>query len=166
MTGTLRSVGIVVVALASSAVGLVAQGGMARGNPPAPQGNAGRAAIERQLVANETKINEAVAKGDLAGFKAQVASSAWTVDPGGPMSVADFEKNMSALKIESGWKISDSRVQWVDDTTAILIYKWTGKGSFNGQPIAPATWSSTVWHQQGGTWKAMFHQETAIPDAK
>jgi hypothetical protein len=165
MTRILRAVGIVVV-LVTSAAGLAAQGGVGRAGAPAQGAGMDRAAVERQLIANETKINEAVAKGDLAGFKALIATGAWSVDAGGPMAVADFEKNLASFKLEPGSKITDTRVHWIDDNTAVLFYKWTGKGTFGGQPIPPMTWSSTVWHRQGGAWKAMFHQETAIPDAK
>jgi hypothetical protein len=119
-------------------------------------------AAEKQLIANETAVNEAIAKHDLAGFKKHVPSESWAVDPGGPMQVADLEKNFAQLKVEPGWKIDQSKVVWIDDNTAVHMYRWTGKGSYLGQPFGD-TYSSTVWTNRGGSWVALFHQETPIP---
>ena len=118
-----------------------------------------KAAVEKAIVANENAINTAVAKGDLAGFKKYVASDGWSVDAGGVMAVADFEKQFSQVKVEPGWKIDGSKLIWVDDTTVIHAYHWTGKGSFEGQPMGDS-FSSTVWVSRGGNWTALFHHET------
>jgi hypothetical protein len=120
-----------------------------------------KAAVEKQLIANENAVNEAIAKHDLAGFKKHVPSESWAVDPGGPMTVAEFEKNFTQVKFEPGWKIDQSKVVWIDDNAAVHFYRWTGKGSFGGQPFGD-TYSSTVWANRGGSWVALFHQETPI----
>ena len=125
-----------------------------------------KAALEKTIIANEQKINEAVAKGDLAAFKALVSKDAWSIDSGGPMSVADFEKNFKQAKIEPGWKITDTKVVWIASNTAVLFYKWTGKGTFMGQPVPPVTFCSTVWHKGGDKWAASFHQESAAAAGK
>ena len=39
------------------------------------------ASADKALIANERAINEAIAKGNLAGFKQYVAADAWTIDP-------------------------------------------------------------------------------------
>ena len=101
-------------------------------------------AAEKTLIANERAVNEAVATGDLA--------------------VAEFIKTFPQMtkdmKIAS-WDISDFKTVWVDANTAVLTYKWTGKGTYQGQPIPSATWSSTVWTKRSGKWSAVFHQESA-----
>lgn len=119
-----------------------------------------KSASDKAIVANENKINEAVAKGDAGAFKALVASDAWSMDGGGMMSVADFLKNLKQFKLDPGWKITDTKVLWIASNTAVLTYKWTGKGTYMGQPIPPVTFASTVWHKSGDKWMAMFHQET------
>ena len=123
------------------------------------------AQAEKTLVANERAINAALVKGDLATFKQHVAADAWSIDPmGGRTSVAEFLKGFDAMskdmKIES-WDITETQTQWVDANTAILTYKWTGQGTYQGQPIPSPTWASTVWHRRGGKWTAVFHQESA-----
>ena len=122
------------------------------------------ATAEKALIANERAVNEAVAKGNLAGFKQYVAADGWAIDPSmGRASIADFVKGFDAMvkdtKMES-WDISDSKVQWVDANTAVHTYKWTGKGTYKGQPIPSPTWASTVWTKKNGKWSAVFHQES------
>ena len=122
------------------------------------------ATAEKALIANERAVNEAVAKGNLAGFKQYVAADGWAIDPSmGRASIADFVKGFDAMvkdtKMES-WDITDSKVQWVDANTAVHTYKWTGKGTYKGQPIPSPTWASTVWTKKNGKWSAVFHQES------
>lgn len=118
-----------------------------------------KAAVEKAIIANEQAVSEAFAKNDLAGFKKFVASDGWSVDPGGPMAVSELEKNFSQVKTEPGWKISGSKVVWIDDNAAVHVYRWSGKGSFMGQAFGD-THSSTVWVKRGGNWVAVFHQES------
>ncbi len=124
----------------------------------------GRAAAEQALVANERAINEAFAKGDVAKVRALLAPDGWSVDSMmGPMATSDvlkqFEQMAKDVKITS-WDISDTRTVWVNPNTAILIYKWTGSGTYKGQPIPSPTWASTVWTRRGAKWMAFFHQES------
>ena len=143
----------------SLAVGLTAMAAVsALSQTPAA---ANHAAIEKAIVANERAINDAVAKGDLKGFHANIASDAVGIDMTGISKVngPDFDKMLLATKIQS-WTIDGSQFYWVNDSTVVIMYRWTGKGTFEGQPIPSPTWSSTVWANKGGKWMAVFHQET------
>jgi hypothetical protein len=127
------------------------------------------AQAEKTIIANERAISAAFAKGNLAAFKEHVAMDGFAIDPMmGPMSVAEFVKQFDAMakdmKIES-WDIADSKLQWVDANTAVHYYKWTGKGTMQGQPIPSPTWCSTVWTKKNGKWTATFHQETLVVPA-
>jgi len=154
-------VGLCMVASAS----LVAQSTSGVGAPrPTQQPSSAtmdRAGMEQAIKLNEEKVSEAIAKGQLAAFRVLVADSAWSVDANGPMSALDFQKNFAQLKIEPGWTITDSKIIWSDTNTAVHIYKWTGTATYQGQPLPPVTWSSTVWNKRQGKWVAVFHQETA-----
>jgi hypothetical protein len=125
--------------------------------------DATKAATEKALLANEQKILDAVQKGDLAGFKVLVMADGWSVDGGGFMSVADFEKNFSQVKVTEQ-HMSESKVLWVDANTAIVGYTWTGQGSFMGQAFPSPTYATTVWNKRGTTWVAVCHQE--VPAGK
>jgi hypothetical protein len=125
------------------------------------QGPANRAEIEKQIMKMEQAINEAFAKNDAATFKKMVAEDGLGVDPTGDITIPEYVKMMAEVKIEPGWKIDNSRVLWINDNTAVHIYRWTGKGTFRGEPMPSPTHSSTVWTNRGGRWVPVFHQETA-----
>ena len=119
------------------------------------------------LVANERAVMESFVKGNVAGFKQHVAADSWGIDMTGRMATSEMLKTwdqmMKDIKIES-WDISDIQTIWADPNTAIVTYKWTGKGTYQGNPIPSPVWASTVWTKRGGKWVAMFHQETpAMP---
>ena len=120
-----------------------------------------RSALDKALIANENKINEAVAKGDKAAFTAMVSADALSIDGTGLMKVADFATMLDQLKI-STWKLSDEKVAWVDQNTAIVTSTWTGSGTFQGQPVPAQTYCSTVWTKKGAKWVAVFHQESEV----
>ena len=129
------------------------------------------AQAEKTIIANERAINDAVAKGNVAAFTQYVAADGWAVDRmEGRMAVADFIKGFDQMAKDmkiSSWDITDSKVQWVDATTAVHSYKWTGQGTNQGQPMASPVWASTVWTKKNGKWMAVFHQESAcMPEPK
>jgi hypothetical protein len=127
------------------------------------------AAAEKIIIANERAVNEAFSKGNLAGFKAHVSGDGWAVDPAmGRAPIADLIKDFAAVTKElkiSAWDLSESKILWVDATTAVHSYKWTGKGTDHGQPVLSPVWSSTVWTKKDGKWTAVFHHESGAPPA-
>jgi hypothetical protein len=116
--------------------------------------------LDKALIANEKKINEAFAKGDKATFAALVSPTSISADANGFMKSSDMAAILDQAKITS-WAISDEKVTWIDPNTAIVTYKWTGAGTVMGQPIPPVTYASTVWAKKGDKWVAVFHQESA-----
>lgn len=125
---------------------------------------ADRPAIEKQLVANERAVNAAFAKGDVKGFMSHIDKTGVSVDMMGVTKVSEFEKMIAQTKVES-WNIDQSQFVWVNPQTAVHVYRWTGKGTFMGQPFPSPTWASTVWTSRDGKWLAVFHQETAAMPA-
>jgi hypothetical protein len=122
------------------------------------------AAAEKTIIANERAINEAIAKGNIAGFKQHVSAEAWAIDSmAGRSPVSEFLKIFDQVTKDSkmtSWDITDTHVIWADPNTAVLTYKWTGNGTYQGQPIPSPVWASTVWSKKNGKWTAIFHQET------
>jgi len=122
------------------------------------------AQAEKTIIANERAVNDAVAKGSVAAFKQHVAADGWAIDAmSGRDSIANFIKDFTAMtkdtKIAS-WDITESKIQWVDANTAVHTYKWSGKGTYQGQPLPSPTWASTVWAKKNGQWTAVFHHES------
>ena len=131
---------------------------------PAFAQTAGKAAIEKILIANENKVNEAVMKHDAASFTALVAADGISADMGGIMKVSDFVKSMDQAKIQN-FQILNPQVMWVDDKSAVVVYTWKGKGTWMNEPVPETTYASTVWTERNGKWVAVFHQETGAAPA-
>lgn len=115
--------------------------------------------LDKALIANERKINDAVAKGDKAMFVSLVSPNAWSADGGGFMKISDFVAAFDQVKVTS-WSISDEKVNWIDGNNAVVTYKWTGAGTFQGQPLPGNVYASTVWTKKGDKWVATYHQES------
>jgi len=125
-----------------------------------------RAAVAKQIEAMERGLNTAVQKGDMAAFMANVAEDAVTMDGNGAMTIAEFNKMFSQIRMES-FTIDQVKVTFLNDNAAVITYRWTGKGSMMGQPLPSPAWSSTTWANRNGKWVAVFHQETpAAPPMK
>ena len=86
----------------------------------------------------------------------------------GRAPVADMLKDFAGLTKElkiTSWDITESKIVWVDATTAIHSYKWTAKGTDHGKPLVSPVWASTVWTKKSGKWMALFHHESPLPAA-
>jgi hypothetical protein len=121
--------------------------------------------ISSQLMANEQKVLDALKSKDAAGFSRLVVTDSWTVDENGPMKTAEFVKALPELKVES-LKTSDMKVLSMSPTVSLVTYKLDQKGSFLGQAFPPVVYATTVWVNNGGAWRAMFHQESTAAPAK
>ena len=122
------------------------------------------AAAEKQLIANERMINEAVNKKDLKMFHAMVDPAGIGVDAIGFTKVSDMDKMFMQMNITES-RIDQERVMWVSPEVAVVAYRWTGKGTFQGMPVPSPTYASTIYAKQpNGQWIAKFHQESmALP---
>ena len=117
------------------------------------------AGTAKQIQAMEQALNAAIQKGDLNAFKANIGEDAVSMDGNGPMPIAEFLKEFNQFKVTS-FSIDQAKVTFLNDTAAVITYRWTGKGTMMGQPIPSPTWASTTWLKRGGKWVAVFHQET------
>jgi hypothetical protein len=125
-----------------------------------------KTALEKTLIANEQKLNDAVIKGDAATFKSMVADDGSSIDDHGVMSTADFTKMLKpGIAKITDMRLDAFKVLWVDANTAVLTYTWTGKGTFMDQPVHSPTYCSTVYTRRGTKWVAVYHQETSAAPA-
>jgi len=122
---------------------------------------ANRDAIAKQLEANERAINTAIQKGDMAGFKAIVADDGFAMDGSGLMPVSEFLKMFNEFKIQT-FTIDQVKVVFLNDSAAVITYRFTGKGTMMGQPMPSPVLASTAYANRGGKWMAVFHQETVV----
>jgi hypothetical protein len=126
-----------------------------------------RAAIEKTLMNNEIRINEAFARRDVAFIKTLIDDDGMGVDMMGASSVAEFLMQLPTMDFKiSDVKLADFKYLWLEANTVVMMYTWTGKGTVMGQPVPSPAYASTVWHRRPAGWRAVFHQETAAMTAK
>jgi hypothetical protein len=128
----------------------------------AAQAPADRAAIEKAVMANEMKVNDAFEKRDVAALKALIAEDGIGIDMSGPNTAAEMFKQLPTMDMKiTESKMSDFKFRWIDANSVAVYYTWTGKGTMMGQPVPSPVYCSSVWTKQGAKWMAVFHQETA-----
>jgi hypothetical protein len=116
---------------------------------------------EQKLIANEHALFEAVAKADKGSFLSLThPEGVWTTKQGFvPMKM--LVDGLSAYHLTK-WEIVNPRVTWLGEDSAILLYSWTGTGTYGDQPLASTTMAITVWTKHDGKWLAVHHQETDL----
>ena len=117
------------------------------------------------LMKREQAMLQAIQKKDWTTFKQMVTPNAVNLDENGAMSVSEFLKAVADPKSDftmSATTATDMKVIDVDAKTKIVTYKLSQKGTFMGQAFPPMVYASTVWANQGGTWRAVFHQESRM----
>lgn len=125
--------------------------------------------LANTLMHREQAMLEALQKKDVAGFKKYIMAGTWNVDENGYMTIDDFVKALNDPKANFMWesfKTSDMKVVNIDANAAVVTYKLDEKGSFMGQPMPPVVYATTIWANHGGTWMAVFHQESTAAQAK
>jgi hypothetical protein len=69
------------------------------------------------------------------------------------MKTSDFAAKLDQVSLTS-WQISDEKIHWVDPNNAVISYKWTGTGTFQGQKFPSPVSVSTLWTKTGDQWLA------------
>jgi len=129
---------------------------------------ADRATVEKTVAANEQKISDAFAKKDIATLKTLIGDDGFGVDMMGGKPVADMYKELPTADMKiTEQHLGDFKYTWVNPTTVVVSYTWSGKGTMMGQPVPSPAYASTVYTKRGANWVAVFHQETtAMPAPK
>jgi hypothetical protein len=113
------------------------------------------------LIANERALLDAVAKADKASFSSLFSTEGVWTTKSGFVPAALLVKGLDAFKVTK-WEIVNPRVTPLGADAAIVVYSWTGSGTYGNQPLAPVTLASTVWTRRNGKWLAAHHQETDL----
>ena len=124
---------------------------------------AGKNMVADTLMHHEQTMLEALQKKDFAGFKKLIMAGSWSVDENGAATIEEFLKGLNDPKANfsfESFKTSDMKVVNIDANTALVTYKLEEKGAFMGQPFPSIVYATTIWANHGGTWMAVFHQES------
>lgn len=113
------------------------------------------------LIANERSLLTAVAAGDKASFQSlTLPDGAWAARIGFiPLGL--LADHLDDFKL-TRWEIVNPRVSQLDADSALVLYAWTGAGTFHNLPVSETTLASTVWTRRNGKWLAAHHQETEL----
>ena len=128
---------------------------------PAPKPAMSRAQSQKVIIATEKKLWEAWKNKDMKPFRANISADAVMI---GDSGVADKKTSLSAMEgmacdVKS-YELSDIKVTFLNNSTAIMTYKSAQDATCAGQPVPPSVWSSSVYVLRGGRWYAASHQET------
>ena len=128
---------------------------------PSPKPGMSRAQSQRMIIATEKKLWEAWKNKDMKPFRANISADAVMI---GDSGVADKKTSLSAMEgmacdVKS-YELSDIKVTFLNNSTAIMTYKSAQDATCAGQPVPPSVWSSSVYVLRGGRWYAASHQET------
>jgi hypothetical protein len=113
------------------------------------------------LVAKERALLDAVAKADKASFESLVLPEGVWTSTQGFIPLKQLVDGLDSFSIGK-WEIVNPHVTWLGTDSAILLYAWTGTGTFQNRPLAPTRLASTVWTRRNGKWLAVHHQETDL----
>ncbi|MCU1308172.1 MAG: hypothetical protein JWN45_2867 [Acidobacteriaceae bacterium] len=111
----------------------------------------------------EKGLWEAWKNRDAKPFDQHLTVDALTIDNGGLSDRATILKNITGCDVKN-YSLDDFKLTKVDADAALLTYKATGvDASCDGQKIPENILASTLFKKSGGTWRMLFHQETAMP---
>jgi hypothetical protein len=128
------------------------------------QGGTDRAAVQKQILANEKAIVDAVLKNDSKTFHSYILADSFAMASQGIIAVADFDPVMKQQAADckiTKFEFPESKFYWINDTTVVHMFKETFEGTCKGEPVNP-NWASSVWTNKGGKWIGAFHHESEI----
>jgi hypothetical protein len=96
----------------------------------------------------------------MKSFASLLAEDQLFVSNDGVHSKAETVEIVSGMTL-ADLSLGEFRVSMLDQNTAIITYRASGKFSFKGSEMRPFDdRHTTVWVKRGQSWLAVFHQET------
>jgi hypothetical protein len=109
----------------------------------------------------EKGLWEAWKKRDAKPFDQHLTADAVLIDATGIADKAAALKGVVDCDVKS-YTLGDFKLTKVDADAALLTYKATGvNATCAGQKTPETVLASTLFKKSGGTWRMLFHQETA-----
>ena len=113
---------------------------------------------DKSLIDREKALWEIVKNKQVDAFRKYYADNYRGVSSDG---VKDINQEVEGVRIVDlkNYSLADTKVVFPNKATAVLTYKVTVRGSFQGQDISGVYYASSVWVNQGGKWLAILHTE-------
>ena len=113
---------------------------------------------DKFLIDRENALWEIVKNKQVDAFRKYYADNYSGVSSDG---VKDINQEVEGVRIVDlkEYSLADTKVVFPNKATAVLTYKVTVRGSFQGQDISGVYYASSVWVNQAGKWLAILHTE-------
>ena len=134
----------------------------------AQSNNATNPDVEKAIIKIEHDMSAALTKPDADVAAKMLADSFYAVNPDGTtQGKAEFIADLKSgkLKLESN-QLDDMKVHAADADIAIVTYRSTDKGSYDGHDLSGQYRWLDVLAKRGGTWQFIVSQGTKLEPAK
>lgn len=113
---------------------------------------------DKSLIDREKALWEIVKNNQVDAYRTYYADGYRGVSSDG---VKDINQEVEGVRIVQlkDYLLADTKVVFPNKSTAVLTYKVTVHGSYQGQDISGVYYASSVWVNQGGKWLAILHTE-------
>jgi hypothetical protein len=113
---------------------------------------------DKSLIDRERAVWEVVKNKQVDAYRKYSANNYRGVSSDG---VKDINQEVEGVRIVDlkDYSLADTKVVFPNKATAVLTYKVTVHGSFQGQDISGVYYASSVWVNQDGKWLAILHTE-------
>ena len=122
----------------------------------------GKAMIEsspdKVLIDREKELWEIVKNKQADAFRKYFAGNYSGVSSDGVKDINQEVEGIRNVDLKD-YSLTDTKVVFPNKGTAVLTYKVTVQGSFQGQDISGVYYASSVWVNQDGKWLAVLHTE-------
>jgi hypothetical protein len=120
-----------------------------------------KAQSQKIIIATEKKLWEAWKNKDVKPFKANLSADSIQIGDSGVGSKNMIVEAMGHSDCEvKSYELSEIKVTFFNNSTAMITYKGTQDGTCGGQALPAAVWASSAYLMRNGKWLAVSHQET------
>lgn len=113
---------------------------------------------DKALIDRERAVWEVVKNKQVDAFRKYYADNYSGVSSDGVKDISQEVEGVRNVNLED-YSLADTKVVFPNKDTAVLTYKVTVRGSYQGQDISGVYYASSVWVNQGGKWLAILHTE-------
>ncbi len=117
--------------------------------------------LQDTLLAQETKLIEAIKKKDLRTLRTMLSAQVYSITPDdGKETARESLRKLHSATIES-YEVTDVKAIPLGKEAGILTYTFTWSGKIGRKKIPPTTvYATSSWLKVDGEWKSKLYQET------
>ena len=117
-----------------------------------------QASPDKALIDMEKALWEIVKNKQVDAFRKYFADGYSGVSSDGVKDINQELEGVRNVDLKQ-YSLADTKVVFPNKDTAVLTYKVTVEGSYQGQDISGIYYASSVWVNKGGKWLAVLHTE-------